>query len=89
MPTYDYECPEGHVFEEFQSMNAEPVAKCPTCGKDGRRLISSGSALMFKGSGFYITDYKKSNVSTSDNGEKKDPKPDNKTEKKADKKNPE
>jgi putative FmdB family regulatory protein len=90
MPTYDYECPEGHVFEEFQSMNAEPVANCPTCGKSGKRLISSGSSLMFKGSGFYITDYKKSNISTSGNGSKKEsgngtktePKPEAKPEKK-------
>lgn len=60
MPTYDYECPSGHAFEEFQSMSAEPVAVCPHCGKPATRKISGGSGLMFKGSGFYITDYKKS-----------------------------
>ena len=80
MPTYDYECPEGHIFEEFQSMNEQPVARCPQCGKDGKRLISSGSALMFKGSGFYITDYKKKNTSPSET--KKAEKSETKVEKK-------
>jgi putative FmdB family regulatory protein len=89
MPTYDFKCPDGHLFEEFQSMNEEPIAKCPTCGKDGQRLISTGSALMFKGSGFYITDYKKANVSPSDSGTKKDPKPETKPDKKTESKKPE
>jgi putative FmdB family regulatory protein len=59
MPTYEYECPEGHRFEKFQKMTDKPRAKCPTCGKAATRKISGGSALVFKGSGFYITDYGK------------------------------
>ena len=59
MPTYEYECPDGHRFEKFQKMTDKPRAKCPTCGKAATRKISGGSALVFKGSGFYITDYGK------------------------------
>ncbi len=59
MPTYEYECPEGHRFEKFQRMTDKPRAKCPTCGKAATRKISGGAALVFKGSGFYITDYGK------------------------------
>ena len=59
MPTYEYQCPEGHVFEKFQKMTDKPRAKCPTCGKAATRKISGGAALVFKGTGFYITDYGK------------------------------
>jgi putative FmdB family regulatory protein len=59
MPTYEYRCPEGHLFEKFQRMNEKPRAKCPVCGKPATRKISGGAALVFKGSGFYITDYGK------------------------------
>ena len=59
MPTYEYECPEGHVFEKFQKMTDKPRAKCPTCGKVAARKISGGAGLVFRGSGFYITDYGK------------------------------
>ena len=59
MPTYEYLCPEGHVFEKFQKMTDKPRAKCPTCGKPAVRKISGGAGLVFKGSGFYITDYGK------------------------------
>jgi putative FmdB family regulatory protein len=59
MPTYEYQCPEGHAFEKLQRMADKPRAKCPTCGKMGVRKISGGAALVFKGSGFYITDYGK------------------------------
>lgn len=60
MPTYDYKCNAcGHAFEEFQSMTAPRLKKCPKCGKNKlERLIGTGAALMFKGSGFYITDYR-------------------------------
>lgn len=60
MPTYDYECPDcGHKFEEFQTMTAKPIKKCPKCAKRRvKRLIGSGLAPIFKGSGFYQTDYK-------------------------------
>jgi putative FmdB family regulatory protein len=59
MPTYEYQCPEGHVFEKFQKMSDKPQAKCPVCGKAATRKISGGAGLVFKGSGFYITDYGK------------------------------
>ena len=58
MPTYDYECPKGHTFEVFQKMTDEPVADCPECGEDARRKISGGAGFLFKGEGFYITDYR-------------------------------
>jgi len=60
MPTYDYECEKcANKFELFQKMSDEPVAKCPACGGKAGRLISPGSGIIFKGSGFYETDYKK------------------------------
>src|SRR5215212_10750408 len=59
MPTYEYQCPEGHSFEKFQKMSEKPRAKCPVCGKPATRKISGGAGLVFKGSGFYITDYGK------------------------------
>jgi putative FmdB family regulatory protein len=59
MPTYEYQCPEGHGFEKFQKMTEKPRAKCPVCGKPATRKISGGAGLVFKGSGFYITDYGK------------------------------
>lgn len=58
MPTYEYRCPQDHDFELFQRMSDEPVARCPECGKKAQRLLSSGAGLLFKGSGFYITDYR-------------------------------
>lgn len=61
MPTYEYECKKcGHVFEEFQSMTAEPLTDCPLESCDGQvqRLLSGGAGFLFKGSGFYITDYR-------------------------------
>lgn len=58
MPTYDYECPKGHRFEVFQKMTDEPVAECPECGADATRKISGGAGFLFKGEGFYITDYR-------------------------------
>src|SRR6187402_517723 len=62
MPTYEYECEAcGNKFEKFQSMSAAPIKKCPVCGKNKvRRLIGTGAGLIFKGSGFYITDYRDS-----------------------------
>ena len=60
MPTYDYRCDDcGHFFEEFQSMKDPKLRKCPECGKESlKRLIGTGSGLIFKGTGFYLTDYK-------------------------------
>ena len=59
MPTYEYQCPEGHQFEKLQKMSDKPQAKCPVCAKPATRKISGGAGLVFKGSGFYITDYGK------------------------------
>jgi len=60
MPTYEYECPNGHVFEKLSpTMKSPKTATCPKCGKRGKRIISGGAGLVFKGSGFYITDYKR------------------------------
>ena len=60
MPTYDYVCDGcNHQFEEFQSMSEAPLKKCPQCKKKKlRRLIGTGAAILFKGSGFYQTDYR-------------------------------
>ncbi len=69
MPTYDYKCKScGKNFEAFQSISEKPLAACPHCGGKVERLISGGTGLIFKGSGFYITDYKdkKSKKSKSD-----------------------
>ncbi len=58
MPTYEYECLKcAHRFEEFQKMSDEPVKICPKCKGEVRRLISTGGGLIFKGPGFYATDY--------------------------------
>jgi putative FmdB family regulatory protein len=60
MPTYEYECKScGHRFEKSQSITAAPVKTCPKCRTKVHRLISSGSGFIFKGSGFYATDYRK------------------------------
>ncbi|PIQ88329.1 MAG: FmdB family transcriptional regulator [Candidatus Omnitrophica bacterium CG11_big_fil_rev_8_21_14_0_20_42_13] len=59
MPTYEYECLKcKYKFEAFQTMNAVPLKKCPKCGKAVKRLIGAGAGIIFKGSGFYATDYK-------------------------------
>ena len=58
MPTYDYQCREGHRFELFQRISEEPVATCPECGALAERMISGGAGFLFKGDGFYITDYR-------------------------------
>lgn len=60
MPTYEYRCKEcGTDFEKFQRMSDEPKADCPACGRPAERRLSAGAGLVFKGSGFYITDYRK------------------------------
>lgn len=63
MPTYEHICQNGHEFEEFQSIVAPPIELCPICGAPAHRKISGGSGLIFKGSGFYLTDYVKKNSS--------------------------
>lgn len=59
MPTYEYECQRcGHVFERYQSMKEEPLKRCPQCRGKVKRLIGAGAGIIFKGSGFYETDYR-------------------------------
>lgn len=61
MPTYEYRCSEcDHEFEEFQAISDPPVTICPMCNGRTERVISGGAGLIFKGSGFYITDYRSS-----------------------------
>jgi len=70
MPTYDYECTRcSHTFDAFQNMSDEPLKKCPECGRNSlKRLIGGGMGIIFKGSGFYATDSRKS---ASSSGAKK------------------
>ena len=59
MPTYEYKCTEcNHLFEMFQSIKDPPIKKCPKCKGNVKKLISGGSGILFKGSGFYATDYR-------------------------------
>lgn len=58
MPTYEYRCPKGHHFELFQKMSDDPRAPCPECGAESERLLSGGAGFLFKGEGFYATDYR-------------------------------
>jgi len=80
MPTYDYICENCRLeFEEFQPITAKPLRKCPECGKRRlKRLIGSGSAVLFKGAGFYETDYRSENYKNGEKSAKE------KTEKKKD-----
>ncbi|MDQ8153527.1 MAG: zinc ribbon domain-containing protein [Gemmatimonadota bacterium] len=67
MPTYEYRCSNGHDFEEFvlKMSAAKSELPCPTCGERGERRVSAGGGLLFKGSGFYITDYGKDGKKSS------------------------
>ena len=73
MPTYDYECDGcGHEFELFQSISESVKRKCPECGKNKlRRLFGTGGAIMFKGSGFYETDYRSDSYKKGEKADKK------------------
>ena len=65
MPTYEYECKScGYRFEKFQQISDKPIRRCPKCGKSVKRLIGAGIGVIFKGSGFYSTDYKNSSFSS-------------------------
>ena len=96
MPTYEYECTKcGHLFEAFQSMTAEPIKKCPECACQVKRLFGTGAGLLFKGGGFYETDYrsegykraeKKEAESHKTANEKKSDSADKKSEKKSESK---
>ena len=92
MPTYEYECQEcGEVFEKFHKMTQKPRVKCPKCGGRAKKLIGTGAGIIFKGEGFYATDYrspaykqaqkKETESGTDISAEKKDKE---KTEKKGD-----
>ena len=79
MPTYQYQCTScGHHLEEFQSITEAPLVHCPACNKESLvRVIGGGAGLIFKGTGFYLTDYKKRGSSPSTGGqESKAPKKD-------------
>jgi putative FmdB family regulatory protein len=83
MPTYEYECQKcGRRHEAFQSITSSPLRKCPHCKKMGlKRLIGRGAGIIFKGSGFYETDYKRSRTSSSQEPAKDDAKPSSETSK--------
>ena len=75
MPTYDYECHDcGHHFEAFQSISADPLSNCPKCEGKVSRLIGGGAGFLFKGSGFYQTDYRSDSYQKGAAADK--PKPD-------------
>jgi putative FmdB family regulatory protein len=77
MPTYEYVCDAcHHTFDEFQSITAEPLKKCPQCGKKKlRRLPGTGAAILFKGSGFYQTDYRSESYKSAAKAEQEAAKP--------------
>ena len=73
MPTYEYECGDcGGKFELFQKITEEPREKCPSCGGKLRRLISPGAGLIFKGKGFYATDYRSESYRRQEKKERED-----------------
>ncbi len=93
MPTYEYSCENcGERLEKFQSIKARPIRKCPKCGKQTlKRLIGSGAGIIFKGSGFYQTDYRSESYKTAAKNEKSTPAPaktETKTETKKEKPKP-
>ena len=71
MPTYEYECTRcKHHFEVFQSIKAEPLKRCPKCKSKVKRLVGSGAGIIFKGSGFYQTDYRSEGYKKSQKADK-------------------
>src|SRR5690349_22767628 len=77
MPTYEYQCDAcDHNFDEFQSFSDEPLKKCPQCGKKKlRRLFGTGAAVLFKGSGFYETDYRSESYKSAAKADQESAKP--------------
>ena len=84
MPTYDYICNDCEkMYEYFQSMSDAPIKECPECKKNSlRRVISGGTGLIFKGSGYYLTDYKNKKTQSSENKKSNKKKKDNNSKKK-------
>ena len=75
MPTYEYKCLKcGIRFERFQSITEEPIKTCPECGGEVKRLISPGGGFIFKGSGFYITDYRSESYKEAERREREEAK---------------
>lgn len=71
MPTYQYRCNEcRHEFSEFQSITADPLSTCPECGGAVKRLISGGAGFLFKGDGFYTTDYRSENYKQAEKADR-------------------
>jgi len=68
MPTYEYKREDGSVFEIMQSINDEPLTSCPTTGQPVSRIISGGGGVVYKGTGWYVTDYKNGNGKMNENG---------------------
>jgi len=71
MPTYEYECKKcGHIFERFQKMSEKPLCKCPECSGPVVRLPGKGAGIIFRGSGFYATDYRSDSYKEKEKAEK-------------------
>lgn len=76
MPTYEYECSScQYLFEAFQNISETPLTECPRCNGPVKRKISGGSGLLFKGKGFYITDYRSENYKKKASAESPEPRP--------------
>lgn len=74
MPTYEYKCKDcGYEFEQFQNMSDKPLKKCPKCEGKVERIIGAGGGLIFKGSGFYITDYRSESYKKAEKADKPSP----------------
>ena len=74
MPTYEYECKNcGYKFEMFQDMTDKPLKKCPECGGTVNRLIGTGGGFIFKGGGFYATDYRSESYKKGEKADKPEP----------------
>jgi putative FmdB family regulatory protein len=87
MPTYEYKCPKGHLFEkQYPTMNNKRTVTCPTCGRKAERQLSGGGGLVFKGSGFYITDYKRAGEKKEVEEKPAEKKPDTKSDTKSESK---
>ncbi|MBN1999926.1 zinc ribbon domain-containing protein [candidate division KSB1 bacterium] len=72
MPNYEYECTScGYRFTQFQNMTNKPLTKCPQCSGSVRRLISGGAGVIFRGTGFYATDYKNKSRNTDSGGNRR------------------